>query len=107
MFKKLYRKGSRSAFVYEPYLNSLIALDKEKEAERLTESHIRKFPTNIGLLVDLGMVYDRFGKKEKAENYFDKIIKSSQSNVFEIKMLANGFKRRGYFEKAIAAYETG
>jgi predicted Zn-dependent protease len=107
LFKKLYRKGSRSAFVYEPYLNSLIALDKEKEAERLTESHIRKFPTNIGLLVDLGMVYDRFGKKEKAENYFDKIIKSSQSNVFEIKMLANGFKRRGYFEKAIAAYETG
>ncbi len=107
LFKKLHRRGSRSAFVYEYYLNTLIALEKEKDAERLTEYQLRKFPTSIGLRVDLGMVYDRFGKKEKSEHYFDKIIKSSQNSVYEIKALANGFKRRGYFEKAIIAYKTG
>jgi len=107
LFKKLHRRGSRSAFIYEYYLNTLIALEKEKDAEKLTEYQLRKFPTSIGLRVDLGMVYDRFGKKEKSEHYFDKIIKSSQNNVYEIKALANGFKRRGYFEKAITAYKTG
>ena len=107
LFKKLHRRGSRSAFIYEYYLNTLIALEKEKDAEKLTEYQLRKFPTSIGLRVDLGMVYDRFGKKEKSEHYFDKIIKSSQNNVYEIKALANGFKRMGYFEKAITAYKTG
>jgi len=107
LFKKPHRRGSRSAFIYEYYLNTLIALEKEKDAEKLTEYQLRKFPTSIGLRVDLGMVYDRFGKKEKSEHYFDKIIKSSQNNVYEIKALANGFKRRGYFEKAITAYKTG
>lgn len=107
LFKKIHRRGSRSAFIYEYYLNTLIALEKEKDAEKLTEYQLRKFPTSIGLRVDLGMVYDRFGKKEKSEHYFDKIIKSSQNNVYEIKALANGFKRRGYFEKAITAYKTG
>ena len=65
LFKKLHRRGSRSAFIYEYYLNTLIALEKEKDAERLEEYQLRKFPTSIGLRVDLGMVYDRFGKKEK------------------------------------------
>jgi predicted Zn-dependent protease len=107
ILKKLHRRGTRSAFIYEYYLNTLIALENEKEAVRLVEHHLRKFPNNIGLRVDLGIVYDRFGKNEKSDHYFDKIIKSSQSNVFEIKSLANGFKRRGYLERAITTYKMG
>ena len=81
LFKKLYKQRSRSALIYEYYLNTLIALKKGKDAERLVETHLKKTPENIGLRVDLGMVYDRFNKSEKAENYFNKTIKSTSSSI--------------------------
>ncbi|MDC0468599.1 hypothetical protein OAN98_06485, partial [Bacteroidia bacterium] len=107
VFKKLYRRGSPSVVVYEYYLNTLIAMKKHKDAERLVETQLRKFPNNLSLSVDLGMVYDRSGKNDKSKNYFDKVIKSSQSNVFKIRSLAEGFKRRGYIDEAIKTYELG
>ena len=107
IFKKLYKKRSHSALVYEYYLNTLIALENGKDAERLVETHLKKNPENIGLRVDLGMVYDRFNKGEKAENYFNKTIKSTSSSIYEIKSLANGFRRRGYLDEAIKAYDVG
>ena len=107
VFKKLYRRGSPSVVVYEYYLNTLIAMKKHKDAERLVETQLRKFPNNLSLSVDLGMVYDRSVKNDKSKNYFDKVIKSSQSNVFKIRSLAEGFKRRGYIDEAIKTYELG
>lgn len=107
VFKKLYKRGSPSVVVYEYYLNTLIAMKKHKDAERLVETLLRKFPNNLSLSVDLGMVYDRSGKNDKSKNYFDKVIKSSQSNIFKIRSLAEGFKRRGYIDEAIKAYELG
>jgi TolA-binding protein len=107
LFKKLYKQRSRSALVYEYYLNTLIALKKGKDAERLVETHLKKTPENIGLRVDLGMVYDRFNKNEKAKNYFNKTIKSTSSSIYEIKSLANGFRRRGYLDEAIKVYDVG
>ena len=107
IFKKLYRQRSHSALVYEYYLNTLIALKRGKDAEKLVETHLRKNPNNIGLRVDLGMVYDRFNKEEKAKNYFNKIIKATSSSIYEIKSLANGFRRRGYLDEAIKAYDVG
>ena len=107
LFKKLYKQRSRSALVYEYYLNTLIALKKGKDAERLVETRLKKNPENTGLRVDLGMVYDRFNKSEKAENYFNKTIKATSSSIYEIKSLANGFRRRGYIDEAIKTYDAG
>ena len=107
IFKKLYRQRSHSALVYEYYLNTLIALKRGKDAEKLVETRLRKNPNNVGLRVDLGMVYDRFNKEEKAKNYFNKIIKSTSSSIYEIKSLANGFNGRGYVNEAIKTYDLG
>ena len=37
IYKKLFRKSSNSIYIYENYLNSLIALNEEKDAENLVE----------------------------------------------------------------------
>tara|TARA_B100001059_G_scaffold66522_1_gene63031 strand:+ start:15307 stop:17193 length:1887 start_codon:yes stop_codon:yes gene_type:complete len=107
VFKKLYKRGSPSVIVYEYFLNTLIAMKKYKDAEKLVETQLRKFPNNLILNVDLGMIYDRSGKNDKSKNYFDKVIRSSQSNIFKIRSLADGFKRRGYVDEAIKTYEFG
>ena len=107
IFKKIYQQNTPSIYVYEYYLNTLIALKKQREAEKVVEYRIKKYPSDIALQVDLGFVIDRFGETEKANRFFDKISKSSTENIYEIKVLANGFQRRGYPEKAIELYQLG
>jgi predicted Zn-dependent protease len=77
IFKKLYKKRSHSALVYEYYLNTLIALENGKDAERLVETHLKKNPENIGLRVDLGMVYDSLIILTKRSNQLRQVFMKS------------------------------
>ena len=107
LYKKLNRQQPNSIYIYEYYLHTLLALKEEKDAENLVERQIKK---NTGLLnyeVDLGYVYLQFDEKEKAEKYFDKLIKENANNRNAIISLAQSFSRRQLNSEALKTYEVG
>lgn len=107
LYKNLYKNNENSLYIYENYLNTLIALDDEKGAEKLVEKQIKRHPNGINHQVDLGYVYIRFDKKEEANKYFEKLTKKHINDPNAINMLAQSMQRRQMGERAIEVYEEG
>ena len=107
LYKKLYKNNENSLYIYENYLNTLIALDDEKGAIKLVEKQIKRHPNGINHQVDLGYVYIRFDKKEEADKYFEKLTKKHINDANAVNMLAQSMQRRQMGERAIAVYEEG
>jgi len=107
LYKKLYKQNSNSIYIYENYLNTLLALKEQKDAEKLVEKKIKENPSRINNQVDLGYVYLHFDEKEKANRYFDKLIKENVSDRNTVLILAQSFERRMLSDRAIQTYEQG
>jgi len=80
-------------------------LKKQKDAEKLVERQIKKFPSRVNNKVDLGYVYIQFDEKEKADKYFDKLTKSYVNDKNSTIMIAQAFSRRQMQDRAIRTYE--
>ena len=107
LYKKLYKQNSNSIYIYENYLNTLLALKEQKDAEKLVEKQIKENPSRLNNQVDLGYVYLQFDEKEKANRYFDKLIKENVSDRNTVLILAQSFERRMLSDRAIQTYEQG
>ena len=105
LYKKLYKSNGSSIYIYENYLSTLIALENQKGAEKLVQKQIKNYPSLLNTLVDLGYVYLRFDEKEKANKYFDKLIKENVNDANKIVVLAQSFQRRQMNGRALMAYE--
>ncbi len=90
---------------YGYYFNCLLALEKWKQAEKLAERQIRLHPNVYRYKVDVGKIYIREGDKEKADKYFDKIIKDvSKASVNQILDLGKSFTEIDDTERALGVY---
>lgn len=107
LYKKIHKANPRSIYIYENYLNCLIALEEGKKAESVVKKQIKRESTSIHFKVDLGYVYMQFNKKEKADKYFAKLIEeysSSQTNLTH--QLAQSFLKREFPDLAIRSFEV-
>jgi tetratricopeptide (TPR) repeat protein len=106
IYKKLFRKSSSSIYIYENYLNSLIALNEEKDAENLVEKQIKNNQNGFNYLVDLAYVYVQFKNTDKANAYLDDLIRDFADDRNAVNTLAQAMIRRQLTDKAITLYET-
>ncbi len=107
LYKQLHKQNRNSIYIYENYLNTLLALKEQKDAEKLVEKQIKENPSRLNNQVDLGYVYLQFDEKEKADRYFDKLIKENVSDRNTVLILAQSFERRTLSDRAIQTYEQG
>lgn len=107
LYKKLHKQEPQSVYIYENYLNTLLALKDEKEATKLVQRQIKKNPTQINYQVDLGYVYLQFDQKEDAEKYFDKLTRSYANDRGSVIFLAQSFNRRRLNQYSTLALEKG
>lgn len=107
MYKKLYKEQPNSVYIYENYLQTLLALKDLKTAEKMVEKAIKQNNKSANLEVDLAYLYQRLGEKERAEKYLEKIIKEHLADKNELMILANALSRRQLNEWSIFAYEQG
>jgi len=105
LYKKLYKENSSSIYIYENYLNTLLALEEQKAAEKLVEKQIKKHPERLNTLVDLGYVYLKFDEKERAEKYYEKLAKDYVGDRNSVMILAQAMQRRRMPERAVSLYE--
>jgi len=106
LFEEIYSK-TPTPFIYDYYLNCLVALNQFDKAEKLINRTIKKNPGNYALSVDLGYVYELENQHDKAKKQFDNTVKLLTSDKEQIVITANAFLLRGQPDYAIKSYEQG
>ena len=95
--------------IYNYYRLSLIELKRFKDAEKLCKARIKKSPENLALNIDLGLVYNYWGKPQKKEQQFNKAIEQIQNNTSysQVSSLGLAFEKIGQLDFAILVYNAG
>lgn len=105
LYKKIFKDKPNSVYIYENYLNCLLALEEENEAEQLVKKQIKRDKSSMNYKVDLGYVYDHFGHREQAETYFKDLIQEELFDINGIAFLAQSFLKRDYTQQAVVCFE--
>lgn len=100
-------KDNPSNDVYQPYLASLLFLEQYKSAEKLVKKHLKRNENQISLYIDLGTVYEAWGKESKANKSYDEAISELQPEVHSILSVGNSFYIKKQYAYAIKTYERG
>ncbi|MFW5777611.1 MAG: tetratricopeptide repeat protein [Bacteroidota bacterium] len=93
--------------IYGNYLQSLIALDEYKQAEKVVKRHQANNPGRVRFEIDLGWVYDKAGNNRKSKRLFEGLIKDLPADPGAVTDLANAFLFREYTDYALRTYERG
>ena len=104
-FDKIY-SNNKSANIYHSYRISLIKLDRFKDAEKLCKNQIKLNPSELGHLVELGIVYDNWDKKDKSLAFYNKAIDKidNKTNYHQITSLALAFEKEAMFNYSLSTY---
>ncbi len=92
---------------YPDYLKCLIAMKEYDKAEKLIKKQMKKTPDVALALVDLGYLYELKGEQSKADEQYQKAIKSLRADPNQYNNLANEFIEHGLIDLAIATYQQG
>jgi len=106
LYEDLHKEQPLNQF-YNPLLNSYLFLERFKEAEKLVKHHAKKNPEQVDLGIDLGFVYEKWGKLKKADKSYDNTIDEMLANTNVILSVGNGFYKKRKYEYAIKAYKKG
>ncbi len=106
LFEELFNENP-SPVIYNNYLNSLLELEKFRDAVKLVEQQIEINPGNARYQVDLGYVYDKSSDNRKMRRQFDNLIKNMYPHPPSVNDLANAFIFRSYFARALETYMKG
>ncbi len=93
--------------IYGNYLQSLIALEEFKQAEKVVKKHQSNHPGRVRFEIDLGWVYDQGGNNRKANRLFEGLIKDLPPDPDAVTDLANAFLFREYIDYALQTYQRG
>ncbi|MDX5346812.1 MAG: tetratricopeptide repeat protein [Hymenobacteraceae bacterium] len=105
IYSKLIDNNQLYQVVYPEYLQTLLALQQYKDAEKLVKKTIKKYQGVPLYEVDLGRVYLARGDKEAAEKYFNKLI--ANLNKPSVVAAANAFEQHQLYEFAEKTYLHG
>lgn len=104
LYEKLY-KSSNSENYYRSYYNCLLALKDFEEAEKVIKKRLKRYKSNPGLYVDLGILYRHQEQEEEAKSQFEKAI--SVATAQTAVQLSNVFSQADEYDYAIAALLKG
>lgn len=107
LFEDLFENNPHSPYIYEYYLNTLIALEDYREAEKTLEKLIRKNEKTWKYRVDLGYIYSLRGENNHSEKVFKKILKDLPQKPETIRLVANYFLKHKLHGYAIKTYLEG
>jgi len=89
-------------------LNSLLATENFKDAEKLAERHSKAHPQAYRFKVDIGRVMLRAGDDSKANKHFDRIIKDlDKASINQILDVGRSFAEMNENQRALDTYYAG
>jgi tetratricopeptide (TPR) repeat protein len=105
IYEKLYDTDPFGA--YPGYYRCLVTMQDYDKAEKVVKKQMRRQDGNLSLLVDLGRIYELQGQADKAQQQYDKAIKSLPPDQGQVILLANAFSSRQLWDQALAVYLQG
>jgi len=92
---------------FNHYLQSLLALEEYRRAERLVRRHADDHQDDIRYQVDLGWVHYRAGNNRRARRQMNALIGELKAVRQDVVDLAMAFETRGFLDLALEAYLQG
>ncbi|WP_063833088.1 tetratricopeptide repeat protein [Aureispira sp. CCB-QB1] len=107
LYKELHEKNRANDYFFERYFVTLLELEDYKEAEKMMKKSIKASPEKVERYVSYGVLYERQGNRDKANEQYQKAIKLLAPNQVQIVKLANSFIKNKGYQYAIETYEKG
>jgi tetratricopeptide (TPR) repeat protein len=107
LYKELHEKNRANDYFFERYFVTLLELEDYKEAEKMMKKSIKASPEKVERYVSYGILYERQGTREKANEQYQKAVKLLSPNQVQIVKLANSFIKNKGYQYAIDSYEKG
>ncbi|MCX6188903.1 MAG: tetratricopeptide repeat protein [Bacteroidetes bacterium] len=105
VYEKIYSRRYEDE-IYENYFQSLLALKKYEEAQKLAKKQSKHFDSNLNYVIDQGYVLVQATKLEKADIYFTKLINEKHKEASYYLVLAAAFVHRELYDYAKKTYLT-
>lgn len=107
IYQELHERNRENDYYFERYFVTLLELEDYKEAEKMMKKAIKTSPEKVERYVSYGLLFERQGTRQKAEEQYEKAIKLLAPNQVQIVKLANAFIKNKQYQYAINAYEKG
>ena len=105
-FESLYKRTHA-----QNYLNYVVRCQVElgrfEDAEKMLKKQIRRNKNNLQNYINLGYIYDKQGKTEKAHEQYDYVLEKLPPNHNQIIRIANDFLSKREFEYTEKTYKRG
>ena len=88
-FQSLAKSQENIQLIHNNYLNLLLDLGRNAEAEDYVEHQIKKDPNNLNYKLDLGFVYIRSGDLQRGDKYIKNLIKLNKEDIYRVKSIAD------------------
>ncbi len=106
MYESLAKSNRNIPLIHQNYLNVLLDLNEFKEANKYIDKVLRWYPQNTNYQIDKGLIIQRQGKEEEAQQYFYTLIETLSADRYQIRRAVQYMLRRQLVDYAILALET-
>lgn len=107
LYEKLATADPASLYLYDQYLQCLIALNRWEEADKWVRKRNRRYPDNWHYRVDIGYLLGKQGKEPESQAWYEGLQRdASRGSAAQAEQLAGAFYRRNLFSAATTAYEV-
>lgn len=107
LYKELHERNRANDYFFERYFMTLLELEDYKEADKMMRKAIKSAPEKIERYVSYGILYERQGSRDKANEQYAKATKLLEPNQVQIVKLANAFIKNKSYKYAVETYEKG
>ncbi len=107
LYKNLYDKTNQNDYYFNRYLESILALEKYSDAEKLVLQEMKRRPDDSQLYIHYGNIFEKRGEHVKAEQQYRTAIKKISADIGTISRMGNLFLTLAKYDLAIEVYEAG
>jgi pentatricopeptide repeat protein len=107
VYEKLFNQNRNQNQYYDSYLNSLIKLKRYDEAEKLIKKMVKSYSDNFNYQIDMGRILREKGQQDKANEWYESLIKKLPKDEFMIRELSVTFYRADAFDFSVKTLQYG
>lgn len=107
IYQKLFNQGRNQLQYYDPYLNTLIKLKQYDDAEKLVRKMMNAHKDNFSFQVDFGRILKERGQVEKANEWYNSLIKDLPKDENTIRDLSITFYRADAYDFSVKTLHSG
>ncbi len=107
IYEKLFNQSRDQLRYYDQYYNTLIKLKGYDEAEKLVKKMMNSHKGNFTFMVDYGRILRERGQAEKANDWYNKLLKNLSKEEYAIRELSVTFYRVEAYDFSIKTLLAG